>query len=77
MSCHVISGLTVGLHRVTTQSVTAGCVVDADGKGKKKAAGPLFQIHWWRVVLDEAQSIKNASTLMAHAAHALQVSTPA
>lgn len=64
----------------TTQShckVTAGCVVGADGKGKKKAAGPLFQIHWWRVVLDEAQSIKNASTLMAHAAHALQVTTPA
>ena len=42
-------------------------------KGKKKIAGPLFQIHWWRVVLDESQAIKNASTLVAHAAHCLQV----
>lgn len=36
----------------------------------------LFQIHWWRVVLDEAQTIKNASTFMAHAAHCLQVHLP-
>ncbi|KAL0049899.1 hypothetical protein WJX82_000239 [Trebouxia sp. C0006] len=42
------------------------------GKGKKKVAGPLFQIHWWRVVLDESQAIKNAGTLVAHAAHCLQ-----
>lgn len=49
------------------------CAVHVDSKAKKKAAGPLFQIHWWRVVLDEAQSIKNAATLMAHAAHSLQV----
>ncbi|KAL0027476.1 hypothetical protein WJX77_004115 [Trebouxia sp. C0004] len=41
-------------------------------KGKKKLAGPLFQIHWWRVVLDESQAIKNAGTLVAHAAHCLQ-----
>ena len=43
------------------------------GKAKKKVAGPLFQIHWWRVVLDESQAIKNAGTLVAHAAHCLQV----
>jgi len=35
----------------------------------------LFQIHWWRVVLDESQAIKNAGTLVAHAAHCLQVHT--
>ena len=69
--------LLVKSHHCTTGGVISVCAVDADGKVKKKAAGPLFQIHWWRVVLDEAQSIKNASTLMAHAAHALQVVTHA
>ncbi|KAA6420225.1 MAG: hypothetical protein FRX49_09888 [Trebouxia sp. A1-2] len=42
------------------------------GTGKKKVAGPLFQIQWWRVVLDESQAIKNGATLVAHAAHCLQ-----
>lgn len=42
------------------------------GKGKKGTAGPLFEIWWWRVVLDESQAIKNANTLVAHAAHCLQ-----
>ncbi|WIA19197.1 hypothetical protein OEZ85_003842 [Tetradesmus obliquus] len=35
------------------------------------AGGPLFAVMWHRVVLDEAQSIKNASTLAAHAAWSL------
>lgn len=42
---------------------------------KKKQAGPLFQVRWWRVVLDEAQSIKNPRTLAAHAAWSLKVSS--
>lgn len=49
-------------------------VSGGSSKGKKKkVAGPLFQIHWWRVVLDESQAIKNAGTLVAHASHQLQV----
>ncbi len=46
------------------------------GSSKKKSAGPLFQVRWWRVVLDEAQSIKNPRTLAAHAAWSLKVSCP-
>ena len=42
-------------------------------KGKRSAVRPLFQINWWRVVLDESQAIKNANTLVAHAAHHLRV----
>lgn len=46
------------------------------GGGRKGGAGGptaglLFQIHWHRVVLDEAQSIKNPRTLAAHAAWCL------
>jgi hypothetical protein len=47
------------------------------GQGRRKGAladgGPLFRTRWHRVVLDEAQSIKNARTLAAHAAWALEV----
>jgi SNF2 family DNA or RNA helicase len=43
------------------------------GAGSATAAsgGPLFHVMWHRVVLDEAQSIKNATTLAAHAAWSL------
>ena len=34
--------------------------------------GPLFRIRWHRLVLDEAQEIKNAQTLAAHAACAIK-----
>jgi SNF2 family DNA or RNA helicase len=34
--------------------------------------GPLFRIRWHRVVLDEAQCIKNPRTLAAHAAWSLK-----
>jgi SNF2 family DNA or RNA helicase len=55
------------------------------GKGKKKAkplgedegllppgSGPLARVAWFRVVLDEAQSIKNARTQSARAAWSLR-----
>ncbi|KAJ3182136.1 hypothetical protein HDU85_003178 [Gaertneriomyces sp. JEL0708] len=35
---------------------------DEEVKIPAKKAGPLFQIDWYRIVLDEAQSIKNKST---------------
>jgi hypothetical protein len=42
------------------------------GSGATAASGgPLFHVMWHRVVLDEAQSIKNATTLAAHAAWSL------
>ncbi|GMH38240.1 hypothetical protein BSKO_06124 [Bryopsis sp. KO-2023] len=34
----------------------------APKKKSKKKRGPLFDVHWYRVVLDEAQTIKNANT---------------
>ncbi|GAX83731.1 hypothetical protein CEUSTIGMA_g11156.t1 [Chlamydomonas eustigma] len=36
-----------------------------------KSGGVLYHVHWHRVVLDEAQSIKNHRTLCAHAAWGL------
>lgn len=49
------------------------------GKGAKKRkrdieerGGPLFKVMWHRVVLDEAQMIKNSRTMAAHAAWALR-----
>ena len=47
------------------------------GKGgarrrKRRRGGPLFSVHWFRVVLDEAQSIKNSRTLASHASWSLQ-----
>ena len=46
----------------------AGCT----GK-KDRRPGPLFEVDWHRVILDEAQSIKNAHTLASHASRCLQV----
>ena len=49
----------------------------AGGKGgarrrKRRRGGPLFSVLWFRVVLDEAQSIKNSRTLASHASWSLQ-----
>ena len=51
----------------------------ANGKGGKKRkrdieerGGPLFKVMWHRVVLDEAQMIKNSRTMAAHAAWAIR-----
>jgi SNF2 family DNA or RNA helicase len=37
---------------------------EADGTApkKKRVYGPLMDMHWYRVVLDEAQNIRNART---------------
>ncbi|KAK9916313.1 hypothetical protein WJX75_001149 [Coccomyxa subellipsoidea] len=41
---------------------------------KSRTPGPLFKVDWHRVILDEAQSIKNAHTLASHACRCLQTS---
>lgn len=46
------------------------------GAGRRQergGGGVLFQVAWHRVVLDEAQSIKNPRTLVSHAAACLHV----
>jgi SNF2 family DNA or RNA helicase len=48
----------------------AGQKRKADSLGDK--GGPLFRTMWHRVVLDEAQVVKNSRTLAAHAAWALK-----
>ena len=40
---------------------------------KSRKSGPLFEVDWHRVVLDEAQTIKNAHTLASHASRCLKV----
>ena len=42
------------------------------GRGRAGKAGLLFGVEWHRVVLDEAQSIKNAQTLASHASCGLK-----
>ncbi len=59
---------------------TGQCVAEGEKKGEKGKkgrrrgkAGALFEVRWHRVVLDEAQSIKNPQALASHAAWALKV----
>eukprot|EP00727_Mastigamoeba_balamuthi_P011842 m51a1_g7280 putative snf2 super family (1063) ;mRNA; f:10797-14615 len=55
------------------QSSSSAAVAPADGGGRKRARkGLLLETEWWRVVLDEAHTIKRRSTLAARAACALQ-----
>ena len=65
-------------------SFGSGLAEEGGGEGKQKRkrdklgdksadkGGPLFRVMWHRVVLDEAQVIKNSRTLAAHAAWALR-----
>ncbi|RKO91763.1 P-loop containing nucleoside triphosphate hydrolase protein, partial [Blyttiomyces helicus] len=45
---------------------------ERDNESLRKLAGPLFNHKWHRVILDEAHTIKNRSTLNAKATSALQ-----
>ena len=67
--------LYVGPERLRDALTACGrvaCAGAGTGKGKKKRAygddGLLFRVHWRRVVLDEAQFIKNHRTKVAQAA---------
>jgi hypothetical protein len=51
--------------------VRVAAPASASGGGSGDCGGLLFQIKWFRVVLDEAQSIKNPRTLAAAAVGAL------
>lgn len=45
---------------------------DAAGPTANKTLGPIFRVQWFRVVLDEAQMIKNPRTQSARAAWAVK-----
>ncbi|KAK9831907.1 hypothetical protein WJX81_008001 [Elliptochloris bilobata] len=50
----------------------AGAKGGARRRRRRRRDGPLFSVQWFRVVLDEAQSIKNSRTLASHASWSLQ-----
>ena len=54
---------------ITTYGTCAGEFRAAQGGGD---SGTLFNIAWWRVVLDEAHKIKNAKSVVAQSVSKLQ-----
>ena len=60
--------------RAGAAAAPAGAKGASAKKRRRRRGGPLFSVHWFRVVLDEAQSIKNRRTLASHASWTLKAS---
>jgi hypothetical protein len=74
----LITMVFVVVHLLTGGGKAGSGGTSGAGKGRKRSAtplnregGPLYGVRWHRVVLDEAQSIKNSRTLAAAACWAL------
>ncbi|KAK1303788.1 hypothetical protein QJS10_CPB11g02334 [Acorus calamus] len=57
---------------VTNEVPKQSLVDDDDGEQRNNRNGPLAKVRWFRVVLDEAQTIKNHRTQVARACSALR-----
>ncbi|CAL8466655.1 g6191 [Coccomyxa elongata] len=64
----------VVLTTYTTMALEGPARASMKKGGNTRKAGPLFEVDWHRVVLDEAQAIKNAHTLASHASRCLKTS---
>lgn len=70
-----IAGTHLTLATLFMLSNADSCVTEAKAKRQRKSVvinGPLMQVPWYRVILDEAHTIKDRSTRTAKAAFALK-----